>query len=255
MRLVAAILLGSLAWCFPAASQGVDWRGAYIGAGSSGAALCGQHICYRTSSGEWSNPANPINLIDRDAILPFLNSGIATTSAIGGAAVGYNWKVDGLLLGVESRLLQRARRQEQQSGSRRLQLSIHTVLEASTQVDWARYVARTAWVRLRSQSRRPVTGGLAVRRAQVRISVDCAAQFSVRSDRVHSSSCTKAGWVLGAGIEHALDDGMVVTIAVPARRFGAPQAAAAWVPAPRQIRPSALVYTGSAQGRLRRSIA
>ncbi len=193
----AAILLGSLAWCFPAASQGVDWRGAYIG-GFAGAAWMDSTSATELS-GEWNNNLNPINQVDRDALLPLLNSGMTSTSAIGGAAVGYNWQVDSLLLGAEADYSAL----DGKNSTRSTVTAINPYqLEASTEVDWAATLrGRLGFAFDRSLVY--VTGGLAVGERKFDQSI---VQLNFPYVQTGASSSTKAGWVLGAGIEHAVDD-------------------------------------------------
>jgi opacity protein-like surface antigen len=77
----------------------VDWRGVYVG-GFAGAAWTDSTFA-TDLFGEWDG-LNPLNHEDRDALLPLLDGGMASTSAFGGAAMGYNWQVDSLLLGAEA---------------------------------------------------------------------------------------------------------------------------------------------------------
>jgi outer membrane immunogenic protein len=193
----AAILLASFAWCFPAASQGVDWRGSYIG-GFAGAAWVDSKFTTELS-GEWSNPLNPLNQADRDAILPFLNSGMARTSATGGAAVGHNWQVNGRLFGIEGDL--------SVLGGKSSAVGYVTAvspyrLEASTAVDWVATLRGRLGVAF-DRSLVYVTGGLAFGEAKFTQSI---VQLNFPYVQTGASSATKVGWVLGAGVEHALDD-------------------------------------------------
>jgi outer membrane immunogenic protein len=231
----AAILLGSLAWCYPAASQVVDWRGAYIG-GFAGAAFVDSTFATELP-GEWSNPANPLNQIDRDAILPFLNSGIASTSAIGGAAVGYNWQVDGLLLGVEADYSAL----DGKSGKAAAVIAINPYrLEASTEVDWAATLrGRLGFAFDRSLVY--VTSGLAVRELKFDQSI---VQLNFPYVQTGASSSTKAGWVLGAGIEHALDDEWSLRLQYLHVDLGSASSGSAGVCPPPDTAACA-VYTGS----------
>lgn len=193
----AAILLGSLAWCFPAAAQGVDWRGAYIGA-YAGAAWTDSTFATELS-GEWSNALNPLNLVDRDALLPLLNNGLANTSAIGGAAVGYNWQMDRFLLGVEADFS--ALDGKSSTTSSVTGISPYRV-EASAEVEWLATLRGRLGIAF-GRSLVYGTAGLALSELQFNQSI---VQLNFPYVETGASSSTKAGWVLGAGLEHALGD-------------------------------------------------
>lgn len=199
----AAVLLASLSWCLPAAAQGVDWRGAYIG-GFAGAAWTDSSFNSELS-GEWGSTLNPLNQIDRDAILPFLNRGMSSTSATGGVAVGYNWQVERFVLGVEadySALDGKDSKAGEVTGVSPYRL------ETSTDVDWV----GTARGRLGITFDRSlvyVTGGLAFGAVTFSQSI---VQLNFPFVETGSSNDTKTGWVLGAGAEHALDDAWSIRV-------------------------------------------
>ena len=195
----AAILLGSLAWCFPAAAQGVDWRGAYIG-GFAGAAWTNSTFATELT-GEWSNLLNPLNQVERDALLPLLNSGMASTGAIGGAAVGYNWQVDGLLLGVEADY-SALDGKDSTTGTIATPFNVYRV-EAYTDVDWVATLRGRLGLAF-DRSLVYVTGGLSLGERKFNQSIVQLTNFAYI--QTGASNSTKAGWVLGAGLEHALGD-------------------------------------------------
>jgi outer membrane immunogenic protein len=193
----AAILLGSLAWCFPAASQGVDWRGAYIG-GFAGAAWIDSTSATELS-GEWGNTGNPLNQVDRNALLPLLNSAMTSTSAIGGVAVGYNWLLDSFLVGVEADY---SALDGKSSATSTVTASNPYRVEASTDVDWAATLRGRLGLTF-DRSLVYVTGGLALGDVSFNQSI---VQLNFPYVETGASSSTKAGWAVGAGLEHALDD-------------------------------------------------
>ncbi len=193
----AAILLGTLAWCFPAASQGVDWRGVYVG-GFAGAAWMDRQSATELT-GEWNNTANPVNQLDRDALLPLLNSGMTSTSAIGGAAVGYNWQVHSFLVGVEADY---SALDGKNSTTSTITAFNPYRVEASTDIDWVATLRGRLGVAF-DRSLVYVTGGLAFGERSFNQSI---VQLNFPYIQTGASSSTQAGWVLGAGLEHALDD-------------------------------------------------
>ena len=150
-------------------------------------------------SGEWSNPLNPLNQVDRDALLPLLNSGKTTTGAIGGAAAGYNWQMDSLLLGVEADYS--ALDGKKSTTSTVTAISPYRV-ETSTDVDWVATLRGRLGV-AHDRSLVYVTGGLAFGEPKFTQSI---VQLNFPYVQTGASSSTKTGWVLGAGLEHALDD-------------------------------------------------
>jgi outer membrane immunogenic protein len=192
----AAILLASLAWCHSAAAEGVDWRGAYLG-GFAGAAWT--NSTFTTDlAGEWVNPLNPLNQVDRDAILPFLNGGMASTSATGGAFAGHNWQVDSVVLGIEADFS--ALDGGESKTSTVTAISPYT-LHATSGMDWIGTVRGRLGVAV-DRSFVYVTGGLAVSEVTFSQSI---VQLNFPYVQTGASSSTKAGWVLGGGLEHALD--------------------------------------------------
>lgn len=193
----AAVLLASLAWCFPAAAQSVDWRGAYI-SGFAGVAWTDSTSATELS-GEWSNVLNPLNQADRDALLPLLNSGLADTTAIGGAALGYNWLADRFLFGVEADLS--ALDGKNSTTSTVTALSPYRV-EGSAEVDWVATLRGRLGV-VFGRSLVYGTAGLAFGEIEFNQSI---VQLNFPFVETGASSSTKTGWVLGAGLEHALDD-------------------------------------------------
>jgi outer membrane immunogenic protein len=231
----AAILLGSLAWCLPAAAQGIDWRGAYVG-GFAGAAWMDRTFATELS-GEWVNPLNPLNQVDRDALLPLLNGRKNSTSAIGGAAVGYNWQVHGLLLGVEADYS--ALDGKDSTASTVTAINPYTV-ETSTDIDWVATLRGRLGVAF-DRSLVYVTGGLAFGERKFNQSV---VQLNFPYVQTGASSSTKAGWVLGAGLEHALDDKWSLRLQYLHVDLGSESGGSAGVcPAPSTA--DCAVYTGS----------
>ncbi|MGE0651924.1 MAG: outer membrane protein [Alphaproteobacteria bacterium] len=193
----AAILFGSLAWCFPAAAQGVDWRGAYIG-GFGGAAWM-DHTLATDLSGEWGNPLNPLNQEDRDALLPLLNRKQRTTGAIGGAVAGYDWQMRGLRLGVEADFS--ALDGKDSTTSTVTAVNPYRV-ETSTDIDWIATLRGRLGI-ARNRSLAYVTGGLAFGEPKFNQTI---VQLNFPYVQTGASDSTKAGWVLGAGFEYALGD-------------------------------------------------
>jgi len=193
----AAILVESLAGCFPAAAQGIDWRGAYIGA-FGGAAWIDRSLATELS-GEWSNPANPLNQEDRDALLPLLNRAKTTTGAIGGAAAGYNWQMHNLMLGVEADY-------SVLDGKNSTTTNVTAVspywVETSTNVDWIATL-RGRFGIAHDRSLVYITGGLAVGAPK---STQSIVQLNFPYVETGASNSIKVGWAIGAGLEHALDD-------------------------------------------------
>jgi outer membrane immunogenic protein len=231
----AAILLASLAGCFPAAAQGVEWRGAYIG-GFVGAAWMDR--AFETGlSGEWSNPLNPLNQVDRDALLPLLNGGKNTAGAIGGAAAGYNWQLDSLLLGVEADYS--ALDGKNSTTSTITAISPYRV-ETSTNIDWVATVRGRLGVAL-DRSLFYVTGGLALGEPTFTQSI---VQLNFPYVQTDASNSTKAGWVLGAGLEHALDDEWSFRLQYLHVDFGSQSGGSAGVCPPPNVT-VCVVYTGS----------
>ncbi len=192
-----AVLLASLAWHSPVVAQSIDWRGAYIGA-FAGAARADSAIA-ADLAGEWANPANPLNQIDRDAILPFLNGGMVSTGAIGGVAVGYSWQTDEIVLGIEADY-------SALDGGSSKSAAVSAIspyrLEASTEVDWAATLRGRLGIAF-DRSLVYVTGGIALGEFNFDQSI---VQLNFPYVETGSSSSTKVGWALGAGFEHALDD-------------------------------------------------
>lgn len=231
----AAILFGSLAWCFPAAAQGVDWRGAYIG-GFVGAAWMNRPFATELS-GEWSNPLNPLNQMDRDALLPLLNGGQTTTGAIGGAAVGYNWQMQSLLLGVEADYS--ALDGKNSTTSTVTAVSPYRV-ETSTDIAWIATLRGRLGI-VHNRSLVYVTGGLAFGEPKFTQSI---VQLNFPYVQTGASSSTKAGWVLGAGFEHALDDKWSFRLQYLHVDLGSGSVDSAGVCAPPNVAVCA-VYTGS----------
>jgi outer membrane immunogenic protein len=231
----ATILLGSLAWCFPAAAQGVDWRGAYI-AGFVGAAWTDPTVATELS-GEWSNPLNPLNQEDRDALLPLLNSGNTTTGAIGGAAAGYNWLMDSLLLGVEADYS--ALDGKHSATSTITAISPYRV-GTSTDVDWVATLRGRLGV-AHHRSLVYVTGGLAFGEPKFTQWIE---QLNFPYVQTVALSSTKAGWVLGAGLEHALDDEWSLRLQYLHVDLGSESRSSAGVCPPPNV-DVCVVYTGS----------
>jgi outer membrane immunogenic protein len=231
----AAILLGSLAWCFPAASQSVDWSGVYVG-GFAGVAWM-DSTSATDLSGEWDNPLNPLNQVDRDALLPFLNSGMDNTGAIGGAAVGYNWQVDSTLFGVEADYSAFDGRNSMTSA---VTAANPYRVEASTDVDWVATLRGRLGVAF-DRSLVYVTGGFAFGERKFNQSI---VQLNVPYVETGASSSAKAGWVLGAGIEHALDDKWSFRLQYQHVDLGSESGGSAGVCPPPLVADCA-VYTGS----------
>lgn len=231
----AAILLASLAWCFPAAAQGVDWRGAYIGA------FVGAAWVDRTSetevTGEWSNALNTLNQVDRDALLPLVNGGKTTTGAIGGAAAGYNWQMHRLLLGVEADYS--ALDGKNSTASTVTAVSPYRV-EISNNVDWVATLRGRLGFAV-DRSLLYVTGGLALGEPTFTQSI---VQLNFPYVQTDASSSTKAGWVLGAGIEHALDAEWSLRLQYLHVDLGSQSGSSAGVCPPPNVTVCA-VYTGS----------
>lgn len=231
----AVILFGSLAWCFPAAAQGFDWRGAYIG-GFAGAAWMDRALA-ADLSGEWSNPLNLVNQMDRDALLPLLNRGQTTTGAIGGAAAGYNWKMHGLLLGVEAdySLL---------DGKKSTTSTVTSAnpyrVETSTEIDWIATLRGRLGI-AHHRSLVYVTGGLAFGAPKFTQSI---MQLNFPYVQTGASNSTKAGWALGAGLEHALDDKWSFRLQYLHVALGSESIGSAGVCPPPNVAACA-VYTGS----------
>lgn len=231
----ATILVGTLAWCLPAQAQGVDWSGAYIG-GFVGAAWTDRTIA-ADLTGEWNNPLNPLNQTDRAALLPVLNGGKTITGAIGGAAAGYNWLVDQLLLGVEADY-------SAVGGSDSTTGTVTAVspyrVETSTDVDWvATFRGRLGFTYERSLVY--VTGGLAVGEPRLTQTI---AQLNFPYVETAALSSTKAGWVLGAGLEHALDSEWSLRLQYLHVDLGSQSTATAGVCPPPNVA-ICEVYTGS----------
>lgn len=231
----AAILLASLAWCFPAAAQGVDWHGPYIG-GFVGAAWVDRTFATQLS-GEWSNPLNPLNQVDRDGLLPFLNIGNSTTSATGGATAGYNWQANSLLLGVEGDY-------SVLDGKTSTTSTVTAVspyrLESSTDIDWvATLRGRLGFAFDRNFIY--VTGGLAFGEPKFTQSI---VQLNFPYVQTGASNSIKAGWVVGAGFEHALDDNWSFRLQYLHVDLGSESTDSAGVCPPPNVAVCA-VYTGS----------
>ncbi|MGE3623462.1 MAG: outer membrane protein [Bdellovibrionales bacterium] len=193
----AAIFFVSLVWCFPAAAQDIDWRGAYIG-GFGGAARADRPFATELS-GEWSNPANPLNQEDRDALLPLLNRGQTTIGATGGAATGYNWQMDNLLLGVEADY-------SAIDGKNKTTGYVTAVspyrVDTSTDIDWIATLRGRLGI-THDRTLAYITGGLAFGDPSFNQTIT---QLNFPYVETGTSNATKMGWALGAGLEHALDD-------------------------------------------------
>lgn len=231
----AAILLGSLAWCFPAAAQDADWRGAYVG-GFVGAAWTDRAFATELS-GEWSNSLNPLNQVDRDALLLLLNGGNTTTGAIGGAAAGYNWQMDRLLLGVEADF---SALEGKNSTTSNVTAANPYRVETSSDVDWFATLRGRLGV-AHDRSLVYVTGGLAIGEPTFTQSI---VQLNFPYVQTGASSATKAGWVLGAGLEHALDDEWSFRLQYLHVDLGSESSGSAGVCPPPSVAICA-VYTGS----------
>jgi len=231
----AAILLGSLAWCLPAAAQGVDWRGTYV-SGFVGAAWTARTFATELS-GEWSNPLNPLNQVDRDALLPVLNSRKTTTGAIGGVAAGYNWQMNNLVIGVEADF-------SALDGKNATTNAVTGVspyrVETSTDVDWVATL-RGRFGIAHDRSLIYVTAGLAFGETTFTQSI---VQLNFPYVQTGASSSTKAGWVLGAGLQHALDDKWSFRLQYLHVDLGSESVGSAGVCAPPNVAVCA-VYTGS----------
>jgi outer membrane immunogenic protein len=174
----------------------VDWRGVYVG-GFAGAAWTDSTFA-TDLFGEWIG-LNPLNHEDRDALLPLLNGGMASTSAFGGAAMGYNWQVDSLLLGAEADY-------SALDGKNSTTSAVTAVnpyrVEASTDIDWVATLRGRLGVAF-DRSLVYVTGGFAFGERKFNQSI---VQLNFPFVETGASSSTKAGWVLGAGLEHALNE-------------------------------------------------
>ncbi len=229
----AAILLGLLTWCFPAAAQGVDWRGVYIG-GFVGAAQM-DHAFGTELSGEWGN--GPLNQADRDALLPLLNGGKTNTGAIGSVAAGYNWQMDRLLLGVEADY-------SVLDGNNGTTTTVTAIspyrVETFTDVNWVATLRGRTGVAF-DRGLVYVTGGLAFGEREFNQSI---VQLNFPYVQTGASSSTQAGWVLGAGLEHALDDKWSFRLQYLHVDFGSESGGSAGVCPPPDVALCA-VYTGS----------
>ncbi len=192
----AAILLGYLAWCHPAAAQAVDWRGAYIG-GFAGAAWTNSKFATELT-GEWGNLLNPGNQVDRDAILPLLNDGVTGVGATGGAAVGYNWLYDSLLLlGFEADVS--VLDGKTSTAGSATGVSPYEI-DTSAEINWVATVRGRLGITF-DRSLIYVTGGLGIGERQFSQSIVQLNFPFVETGRANS---TGVGWVLGGGLEHAL---------------------------------------------------
>ncbi len=137
--------------------------------------------------------------MDRDALLPLLNSRKATPGAILGAAAGYNWQMNRLLLGVEADY-------SALNGKSSTTNTVTAVnpyrVETSTHVDWVATLRGRLGLTF-DRSLVYVTGGLAFGEPKFTQSI---VQLNFPYVQTGASSSTKAGWALGAGFEYALED-------------------------------------------------
>jgi outer membrane immunogenic protein len=224
-----------LAGCLPAGAQGVNWRGAYIG-GFVGAAWT-DHTVATELSGEWGNLLNPLNQVDRDALLPLVNGGHGNTGAIGGAAAGYNWQLNSLLFGVEADYS--ALDGESSTTGTVMGISPYRV-DTTTDIDWVATLRGRVGVAL-DRSLVYVTGGLAVGEPQFNQTITQLNFPYVQTDASHA---TRAGWVVGAGLEHALDDDWSLRLQYLHVDLGSDSAGTAGVCPPPNVAVCA-VYTAS----------
>lgn len=229
----AAILLGLLTWCFPAAAQSVDWRGVYIGGLVGGAQM--DHAFGTELSDEWDNGV--LNQADQDALLPLLNGGKTNTGAIGGVVAGYNWQMDRLLLGVEADY-------SVFDGNNSTTTAVTAInpyrVETSTDVNWVATLRGRTGVAF-DRSLVYVTGGLAFGEHEFNQSI---VQLNFPYVQTGASSSTKAGWVLGVGLERALDEKWSFRLQYLHADFGSESAGSAGVCPPPDVAACA-VYTGS----------
>ena len=230
-----AILLASLAWCFPAAAQVADWRGAYIG-GFAGAAWINSKSTAELG-GEWSDPLNPLNQIDRDAVLPLVNGGSSRTGATGGVAVGYNWQMNSLLLGVDADVS--ALDGKDSTTSFVTAISPYRV-DTSSGIDWTATLRGRLGVAF-DRSLIYVTGGLALGEVKYSQSIT---QLNFPYVETGAASATKVGWTLGAGFEQALDDEWSLRLQYLHVDLGSESSSSAGVCPPPNVAVCA-VYTGS----------
>jgi outer membrane immunogenic protein len=194
-----AVICGLLASYSAASADALDWRGAYVG-GFGGAAWTNNSVS-TVLTGAWNGNIVPLNATDRDAVLPNVNRDVNGVGATGGVTAGYNWLLDGFLLGIEADASAIDGRQTAISYVSSAIGSRYRV-ETSSNIDWMATVRGRLGMTL-AQSLLYVTGGVAFGERSYSQEIE---QLNLPFRQAAGFSRTATGWVVGGGVEQALSE-------------------------------------------------
>jgi len=196
-----SIFIATFAICSAAHADSVDWSGGYVGA-FAGAAWVDSDVSANLG-GEWNGIVLPLNAIEKASLTPLLNRDISSSGALGGLDVGYNWQSGNFVYGAEADISildgDGSRTAYNTPG---VPTPLPYRVDASSKIDWlATFRGRLGWAFDRSLLY--VTAGLAIgehKFSQDIIHLNSFFQYTETA----AFNKTSVGWVLGAGLEHAL---------------------------------------------------
>jgi len=232
MRTLAAVLMMAFAATPNAALAGeAAWTGFYIGANAGGA---------------WSTSTSTLNVTDGPTLANchFCNAGASDLGAVqgagssnfnpsgfvGGAQIGYNWQVSNIVFGLEADFESFS---QHKSANTEFALTNNSATAGncvgacvgnfsnSIKTDWLITIRPRfgyAWDRTLVYT----TGGLALTRISFAQSYTDNIGFLAGPGGIEnaSASSTKAGWVIGGGIEHQFLDNWTLRAEYLYVRFG-----------------------------------